>query len=75
MSESAPERMRRIIGSAPMDSRPGADNLAIALCVYFEHHIDRPRNDASTDDHPWGEWVEQQANRVLDELVLLVLSP
>lgn len=60
---------RNAVGSVEVDDDgyPG-DNLAIALCSYFETHPDRPNDDQETD-HGWGEWVEQRADEVLAKIV------
>ena len=45
---------------APSQSSYG-DNVAVALCSYFENHLDRPENDEpASDEHCWGPWVEEQ---------------
>lgn len=62
------KRLRDLIGSFDMEPEVGgSDNLAIALCTYFEKMPDRPKDDPQTE-HGWGRWTEEQVNRVLDGL-------
>lgn len=72
-------RLRSVLGGHDLEPHLNSvtDNLAIALCMYFEQSQDRPEDDPETDDNHWGVWVEEQCNRVLDQLTdaVLALSP
>jgi hypothetical protein len=45
------------------------DTLAIALCSYFEDHVDRPDDDPIDDELGWGKWVVAKVEAAIDRLV------
>jgi hypothetical protein len=62
----APE-IREIIAGHRMEPAGVSDNLAIALCTYFEGHPDCP--DDEETELGWKPWAEENANRVIAEIV------
>lgn len=66
------QRLRNTVGSCLLERDGFPDTLAIALCTYFEDHMERPKNDPETDNG-WGEWVERKTNEALDLLTDEVL--
>jgi hypothetical protein len=63
------QRLRSKIGGFLLepDTNDGGDTLAIALCSYFERHMNRPRPDPDTENG-WGQWAEEKTNAALDAL-------
>jgi len=55
------------LGSTLLENKGFSDNLAIALCAYFERHMDRPDDDPETENG-WGEWVENKCDEFLEIL-------
>ena len=47
---------------------PVADNLAIALCMYFDNDPEKPC-EAEDEQLGWTPWVIEQVNATLDALV------
>lgn len=65
--------IRNILGCADVDPLADhSDNIAIALCTYFEGHRDRPDPDPQTE-HGWGEWAERKTDQALDHLADIVI--
>lgn len=66
--------LRLALGGCPVEDEAGADNLAIALCTYFNEHPDRPKDDDFDGEDGWSKWVSDKTNQALDSLVLAVCS-
>ena len=65
--------LRLALGGCPVEDIAGADNLAIALCTYFENHQNRPDDDDENEDG-WGKWAVDMTNNALSALVRAVCS-
>ena len=69
------QNLRNRIASVSMDIKgcPDfmTDNLAIAICSYWEGHMDRPDDDKD-DDEGWSPWVRQQYEETMDRIVSAV---
>lgn len=63
-----PTKLRNRIGSISVEDGSNPDCLAIALCCYFDHHMDRPEDDPTDDDTGWGEWVARKTNEALERI-------
>lgn len=64
------EQIRKRNNLAGIDIEKGgsADNLIIALCCYFEAHIDCPDEDPD-EEGGWKPWALQKAYDALDLIV------
>jgi hypothetical protein len=67
--DSAPavKAMRHAIASVNIESDATGDNLAIALCTYFEDHLDCP-DEEEDDECGWKPWVSRMCDRALDRI-------
>ena len=63
-------KLRNRIGSVDMavDGETFADNLAIAICTYYDDHPKRPEDDED-DDECWSPWVREQHDKIMDRIV------
>jgi hypothetical protein len=73
-NERVDQRLRSKIGGFLLepDTNDGGDTLAIALCSYFERHMNRPRPDPDTENG-WGQWAEEKTNAALDALTRVLM--
>lgn len=64
------DTLRNRLGSLPVENGDRhSDTLAIALCSYFEDHMERPEDDPIDDELGWGKWVIQKCDEALDLIV------
>jgi len=70
------EALKLKIGNLPtIKSDVFEDNIATALCCYFERHCDRPIDDPDDEDCPgWGVWVVEKMNELIDSIVDAVIE-
>lgn len=64
------QKLRNAIGGTFVEnSGPRAvdDNLAIALCTFFDDHRDCP-DEPNSDEHGWKPWVVEKCNWALDAI-------
>lgn len=68
--------LRNEIANVPMvvtgRSEWFTDNLAIAICTYWNEHMDRPEDDPIDEDYGWGKWVVEQYEATMDRIVAAV---
>lgn len=53
---AAMEKAVHDVMAVQLSDKEGDDNLAIALCTYFQDHSDRPEDDED-DDEGWTVWI------------------
>lgn len=66
MADELPESVKRLqIGGIPVleNANSGEDNLAIALCTYFEDRGDCPEQES--DESGWNPWAREQTDALL----------
>jgi len=61
------ERLRNIIAGEYLEDTGQGDNLAIALCSYFEGHLDAPEDDPQ-NEYGWGEWASGKYEAALTRI-------
>lgn len=60
-------KLRNLIAGCHVEKDGMPDNLAIALCSYFEDHLGRPDDDdPASDETGWGAWVSQKYEEAMD---------
>ena len=45
-----------------------SDNLAVAICAYFDSHMSRPDNDEDDAETAWEKWVQSKYERTVELL-------
>ena len=68
-----PDQIRTALAGFQMDEDGKGDNLAIAICTYFDSHPDRPGDDKDDDDG-WSPWVRENYRRVMRGLVTTITT-
>lgn len=60
--------LRGILGGVPAGDVDTCytDNVAIALCTYFDDHPLKPEEEEG--EHGWTPWVVEQVNATLDAM-------
>jgi hypothetical protein len=66
------KRLREIIGGSPVEDRPCADNIAIALVTYFEDDPECP--DDRDEETGWSVWAVERTNAALAAVANRVLT-
>lgn len=68
-------KIRNAIAGIPMGAGREwhDDNLAIAICSYFEDHSERPGDDRD-DDECWSPWVRERYEETMDRIVEALLK-
>lgn len=62
------EAVRFAVGGITAGPKEGwCDNLTIALCTYFEDHLEKPNTDEETE-HGWHPWAEEQADSLIEAI-------
>ena len=63
------EQLKAVIGGGMLEDSAMSDTLAIALCTYFEKHMNRPDDDPEDDEKGWSKWVIEKCEEALDLIV------
>ncbi len=76
MNKKTKDKLECVIAMSPMEDDVSTDCLAVALCSYFDDHMDKPENDPVDDEKGWGEWVcgkyEKAQENILNEVAEFV---
>lgn len=63
-------KLKDVIGGSILENSQMADTLAIALCTYFEKHLECPEDDPVDDEKGWGVWVIGKTEEALGLIVV-----
>ena len=66
------ERIRQSVGGTDLEDHPNSDNVAIALCTYFESLPDCPDTEKE-DETGWRTWAVNKTDEALARIVDAVM--